>query len=194
MRVAAKISVFFPFPYRDSVTRFSNLGFFHQTIPPRALIHGLKPFCIWLRFRPENRDNRLQSSDPAVSMRPRNRIPRFQWDRGNQSRGLNEIAETDDKNFQFYLRIFSCSLPEPHNFSCRIPRSQWDRGIGIGSRGHNETAESDAAVSMRPPFCIWLRIRRENRFGNRQNWIPRSQWDRGNRNFLSEFPFNIDVF
>jgi hypothetical protein len=34
-----------------------------------------------------------------------------------------------DKNFKFYLGIFGCSLPEPHNFSCRIPRSQWDRGI-----------------------------------------------------------------
>jgi hypothetical protein len=44
------------------------------------------------------------------------------------------------------------------------------------------------------PFCTWLRIRRENRFGNRQNRIPRSQCDRGNRNFLSEFPFNIDFF
>jgi hypothetical protein len=41
----------------DSVTRFSTLGFFHQTIPPRALIHGLKPFRIWLRIRRENRDN-----------------------------------------------------------------------------------------------------------------------------------------
>jgi hypothetical protein len=52
--------------------------FFHQTIPPRALIHSLKPFCIWLRFRRENRDNCLQSLDPAVSLRPRNRIPRSQ--------------------------------------------------------------------------------------------------------------------
>jgi hypothetical protein len=75
-----------------SVTRF-------LTIPPRALIHGLKPFCIW----------------------------------------LNETTENDDKNFQFYLCIFGCSLPEPHNYSCRILRSQWDRWIG--SRGLNETAE-----------------------------------------------------
>jgi hypothetical protein len=49
---------------RDSVTRFLTLGFFHQSIPPKALIHGLKPFCIWLRFRRENQDNRLQSLDP----------------------------------------------------------------------------------------------------------------------------------
>jgi hypothetical protein len=28
--------------------------FFHQTIPPRALIHVLKPFRMWLRIRREN--------------------------------------------------------------------------------------------------------------------------------------------
>jgi hypothetical protein len=83
--------------------------------------------------------NETAESNPAVSMRPQNQIPRFQWDRGNQSRGLIETAETDDKNFQFYLCIFGCSLPESHNFSCRIPRSHWDRGIGFC--GVNETAE-----------------------------------------------------
>jgi hypothetical protein len=35
--------------------RFSTLGFFHQTIPLRALIHGLKLFRTWLRIRQENR-------------------------------------------------------------------------------------------------------------------------------------------
>jgi hypothetical protein len=37
----------------------------------RALIYGLKPFRIWLHIRRENRDNRLKSSDSAVSMTPR---------------------------------------------------------------------------------------------------------------------------
>jgi hypothetical protein len=32
-----------------------DLWFFHQTIPPRALIHVLKPFRIWIRIRRENR-------------------------------------------------------------------------------------------------------------------------------------------
>jgi hypothetical protein len=36
--------------YRDSVTRFLTLVFFHQSTHPRALIHGLKPFRIWLRI------------------------------------------------------------------------------------------------------------------------------------------------
>jgi hypothetical protein len=38
--------------------------FFHQSIPPRAPIHGLKPFRIWLRTRRDNRfgsrQNRFQ--------------------------------------------------------------------------------------------------------------------------------------
>jgi hypothetical protein len=29
--------------------------FFHQSTPPSALIHGLKPFLTWLRIRRENR-------------------------------------------------------------------------------------------------------------------------------------------
>jgi hypothetical protein len=104
-------------------------------------------------------------------MRPRNRISWSHWDReighkhfcpilwsqwdhGIESCCLNETAETNwdrginDKNFQFYLRIFGCSLLEPHNFH-------------VGSRGLNETAESVPAVSMRP-----------------RNRIPQSQWDR----------------
>jgi hypothetical protein len=32
-----------------------DLWFFHQTIPPGPLIHGLKPFCIWLRIREDIR-------------------------------------------------------------------------------------------------------------------------------------------
>jgi hypothetical protein len=31
-------------PLRDPDTKFSTSGFFHQTTPPRPLIHGLKPF------------------------------------------------------------------------------------------------------------------------------------------------------
>jgi hypothetical protein len=32
-----------------------DFWFFHQTIPPRALIHGVKPFRIWIQIRRENR-------------------------------------------------------------------------------------------------------------------------------------------
>jgi hypothetical protein len=58
----------------------------------------------------------------------------------------------------------------------------------------HKTIPPRALIHGLKPFWIWLRIRQENLFGNRQNRIPRSQWDRGNRNFLSEFPFNIDFF
>jgi hypothetical protein len=37
-------------------------------------------------------------------------------------------------------------------------------------------------------------ILRDNRFGNRQDWIPLCQWHCGIRLFWSEFPFNIYVF
>jgi hypothetical protein len=33
-------------------------------------------------------------------------------------------------------------------------------------------------------FCIWLRIRRDNRFGSCRNKLPLSQWDRGSRLFF----------
>jgi hypothetical protein len=92
--------------------------FFHQTITPRALIHGLKPFCIWLRFRRENRDNRLQTSDPAVSMRPRKLIPRSNWDRRNF---ITKIF-----NFIYVFSVVHCQS--------RIT-------FHVGSRGLNETAE-----------------------------------------------------
>jgi hypothetical protein len=47
-------------PYvKGTVSRdFRPSAFFHQSTPPRALIHGLKPFRIWLRNRREIRDNR----------------------------------------------------------------------------------------------------------------------------------------
>jgi hypothetical protein len=50
-----------------------DLWFFHQTIPPSALIHGLKPFRIWLRIR---RVNRVGNSQ--------NRLPRSDRDRGSR--------------------------------------------------------------------------------------------------------------
>jgi hypothetical protein len=54
-----------------------DLWFFHQTIPPGALIHGLKHFCIWLRIREVIRQSRCLSgvidtagAAPAVSLIP----------------------------------------------------------------------------------------------------------------------------
>jgi hypothetical protein len=42
--------------FKGTLTRdFRPLVFFHQTTPPRPLIHGLKPFSIWISIRRENR-------------------------------------------------------------------------------------------------------------------------------------------
>jgi hypothetical protein len=59
--------------WNDGLKRQCHEIFYHrvfnQTIPPRALIHKLKMFRIWLRIRQDFLDNYLQSSDSAVSMR-----------------------------------------------------------------------------------------------------------------------------
>jgi hypothetical protein len=97
--------------------------FFHPSTPPRALIHGLKPFRIPLRIRRdywfENRRNRnlrskwdcgirfhglieTSGSDPAVSMKPLNPLPRFNLECGPFYKNVRvgfpaliETAETD---------------------------------------------------------------------------------------------------
>jgi hypothetical protein len=66
-------------------------------------------------------------------MRPRNRFPWSQWDRGIGSRSLNETEGSD-------MKIF-----------VKIQRSQWDRGIGFC--GLNETEGSVPTVSMRLRKC-----------------------------------------
>jgi hypothetical protein len=52
---------------RSSCTRLSTLGFFHQSSPPRSLIHGLKPFRIFPRICRKNRQysNFSVVNDPA---------------------------------------------------------------------------------------------------------------------------------
>jgi hypothetical protein len=41
--------------FKGTLTRDFRPLFFHQTTPPRPLIHGLTPFWIWLQIRGENR-------------------------------------------------------------------------------------------------------------------------------------------
>jgi hypothetical protein len=72
-----------------SVMRFSTLDFFHQSTPTRALIHGLKTFCLWLQARQEILDNQ------ADSMRPRKRIQ----DLNETPRILYNTAEAFAKSF-----------------------------------------------------------------------------------------------
>jgi hypothetical protein len=56
--------------------------FFHQSTPPRALIHGPKPFRKWLRIR---RDNCFES-------------------RQNQFQRVNDPAETKMKSRILFLK------------------------------------------------------------------------------------------
>jgi hypothetical protein len=100
---------------RDSVRRFLALGFFHQWIHPRALIHGLMPFRIWLWIRREILDIRLKWSASAVSMRSRKRIRQFEWDHRSGFSGFNETVEVD---LAFLLRLRK-----------RLPRFKWASGI-----------------------------------------------------------------
>jgi hypothetical protein len=62
----------------------------HQTIPPRALTHGLKPFRIWLRIRRENQHyssfscvNDTAETVSAVSMATLKSFLRCHWHRWN---------------------------------------------------------------------------------------------------------------
>jgi hypothetical protein len=101
--------------------------FFSSNNPPyMSLIRRLKPFRVWLRIRRDIRDNCLQSSDFVVSLIPRDRFQRFQWDRRIGSRGFNETAG-----------LVSVVSMRPQDW---FPWFQWDRGIGSG--GFNETAGS----------------------------------------------------
>jgi hypothetical protein len=84
------------------------------SLRPRALIHGLKPFCIWLRNRREIRDNWLKLSAWAVSMRPLNPLPRSHWHRWIHFCGLIEAAES----------AFVVSLRPPNP----LLQFHWDRG------------------------------------------------------------------
>jgi hypothetical protein len=41
--------------------RFATSGLFHRTFPSEPLIHGLKPFRIWVRIREDIRQSRLDT-------------------------------------------------------------------------------------------------------------------------------------
>jgi hypothetical protein len=48
-------------PLKGQLHEIFDPSFFHQSTPPRALIHGLKPLRIWLRIRRDNRFERRQN-------------------------------------------------------------------------------------------------------------------------------------
>jgi hypothetical protein len=85
---------------RDSDTRFSTLGFFHQTIPPRVLIHGLKPFRIMASYSPRKSIRK----SPKFYLTPRDLIARSHWHRWIRFRCLIETTELFNINVQFRSR------------------------------------------------------------------------------------------
>jgi hypothetical protein len=125
-------------------------GFLHQTIPPRALIHGLKPFRIWLRIRRENRVGNRQNRLLPRFMRPRNPLPRFMRPRNPLPRFMR--PRNPLPRFQLDLGISSQNW---HIWLPQLPRFIWDRGrrfwrlptrISRRIRSH-----------IRNGFCPWIR-------------------------------------
>jgi hypothetical protein len=79
-------------PFKGQCHENFNPRFFHQSTPPRSLIHGLKPFCILRQYRREIWYDCLKLSASAVSMRPWKPLPWFQW--GCRS-GFSSFNETE---------------------------------------------------------------------------------------------------
>jgi hypothetical protein len=152
-------------------------SFFQQSTHTRAVIHGLKLFCIWLRICWEIRDillkwsasaifNETAEAASAVSMRPHKVLPQFQWDRGSWFGGF---IETTDVAFVVSMRTWMRPRNPLKNFSNIIfpQKGSFHHKLCFKKfcfRGLNETAEAYSPVSMRP--------------GKR---IQRYQWVRGSR-------------
>jgi hypothetical protein len=91
--------------------------FFHQSTPPRALIHGLKPFRIWLRIRQANR------FESRKKLKIKSRIPQVKICYGDIS---YEIV-LQDIPFPGPKRLFEISAG-----SYEFQRGQWRRWNRFG--------------------------------------------------------------
>jgi hypothetical protein len=146
------------FVFKGTVSQdFWPSVFSYQTIPPRALIHELKPFCIWLcicqkivklfskfGFHHVNEtagsDLEIFVKDYAVSMRLivslklRHSILWCQWQHGIRSQGVNDTTGLDptDNTTGSDPVVLRASRDQ-------IPRLQWHRVIA--SRGVKDTVE-----------------------------------------------------
>jgi hypothetical protein len=154
---------------KGTVSRDFRPSVFSSINPPRALIHRLKPFRIWLRIcgeiRFRNRQNRFPRCQwdcwipSTASLRPPNLLTWSHWGRRSQTffRCSFVLKTTDTflcKNNVVLLKGFR-SLIETGEaasaFSLKPPKplsgSHWNRGIRF--RGLIETAEVASAVSLR---------------------------------------------
>jgi hypothetical protein len=97
-----------------------NHRYFHQTIPPGPLIHGLKPFRIWLRIRRDNQHyssfsgvNDTAETVSAVSMTPLK--PPWSWN-------LKYHRDYNHKNF-----VFSGPMTQLWGSGLKFQWCQWHR-------------------------------------------------------------------
>jgi hypothetical protein len=148
-----------------------NLWFFHQSTPPRALTHRLKPFCIWLRIRQENRHyssflgvNDTVETISAVSMTPLKPFHRCQWHRWNRFSGVIDTAETLDL---ILIAVSAVSLTPLKPFQW----CHWYRGNRFS--GVIDTAETTMILK----FKIALGFQPQNLFFAE---FKRCQWHRWN--------------
>jgi hypothetical protein len=108
--------------------------FFHKTISPRALIHGLKPFRIWLRLRRGSGFGGLyQTADVALAVSMRPRKPNF-------------------FRSSFVQRTTFLCINNVVDIFLRIPRSPSDRGSCSCSL--YQTPEVASAVYIRLPKLV----------------------------------------
>jgi hypothetical protein len=101
---------------------------FSSNNPPRALIHGLKPFRTWLRICRVIRDNSLQI-----------RIPRCQWDLVCKF-DFNESAGIQNENFCYRF----CML-------------KWDHGSAFSGVTETTGSDSAVSMRPRKSIqrCHW---------------------------------------
>jgi hypothetical protein len=126
---------------------FDHWFCFYQTMPTRALIHELKPFCIWLHIHQKSKKlfakfgfhgvNDTTGSDLEyfvkdytvsmrliVSLKLRYSIPRCQWQHGIWSRDVNDTTGLDPAH--------NTTGSDPSVLIAswdQIPRFQWHRWI-----------------------------------------------------------------
>jgi hypothetical protein len=167
---------FRPDPH-SCVKRFSTSGFFHQSTPPRALTHRIKPFRIWLHIRQNNQHyssfsgvNDTAETGSTVSMTLPKPFQRCHWHRKNCFSGVNDTAEIRGKKFLWLKSLWYFSFHDHGRFSGLIDTAEtvsveslmplkrfqwchWHRCIGFS--GVIDTAESVSAVSLTALKQLW---------------------------------------
>jgi hypothetical protein len=91
--------------FKGTVSRNFRPPFFHQSTPPWAQIHGLEPFCIWLRTyskKLKQYSNFSEVNDPTETILAGSLIPLKLFQRGHWLR-QNEFRRVIDPANEIYL-------------------------------------------------------------------------------------------